>query len=130
MRSIALAMAIVVVLGCAKSTAPTISAEVGVYTLQSVDAKALPATIISDGVVVEVSAGTLTLGAGNSLQISTTYRLPTAVTPQTSVVAGKYSMRGTSLSCTYSNGGTNGGVMNGSTVEMTNDNLLWSYRRM
>ena len=101
----------------------------GTYVLQSLDAKVLPASITEGGMSVEVTASTMTLTAGDSIQVSTTFRVSSAATPITQVVRGTYRVQGTTLSFSYENGGTNSGTLNGSTLQMTNDGVVWLYRR-
>lgn len=117
-------------LSCSKDSSSTPSSiaatEVGIYTLQTLDGRALPTSISEGGTLVEVTAGTLTLGAGGSLQVSTTFRLTAGASPQTQVVSGTYRLQGSSLSFSYTNGGANSGTLNGSALLMTNNGVLWS----
>ena len=133
MRLLTLALPIIVLCGCSKSSSSgatgVTAAEVGVYSLQSLNSAPLPTSISEGGVPVEVTAGTLTLSAGNGLQISTTFRQTPGASPQTRVVSGKYQLTGTSLAFTYTNGGANSGTLNGTTIQMTNEGIVWAYRR-
>ncbi len=134
MRYLALVTAVVVAMGCSKSstgpaTGSTTAAEHGTYTLESLNGKALPTSIAEGGSQIEVTAGTLTLSAGSGLQVSSTFRASPGATPQTRVVSGTYRLQGSSLTLTYTNGGSNGGTLNGATLQMTNEGVVWSYRR-
>jgi hypothetical protein len=115
--------------GSSGPTTRTTAAEIGTYALASLDGRALPASIAEGGAQVEVISGTLTLGAGNSVGISTTFRPSPGAATQTREVSGTYRLQGSSLTFSYTNGGGNTGTLNGDTLQMTNEGVAWLYRR-
>ena len=128
------ALMIAAVCGCGKettkpNTGPTTGAEGGTYTLLSLNGSALPASISEGSTQVEVTSGTLTLGAGRTVRMSTTFRTGPGAAPVTNEVSGTYSMRGNTLTFSYTNGGGNTGTLNGNTLQMLNEGVVWLFQR-
>jgi hypothetical protein len=128
------ALTIAAACGCGKDTkeptkGPTTSAEVGTYALVSLNGGAVPTSISEGGTQVEVISGILTLSAGGTVRISTTFRISPGAEPVTNVVNGTYSMQEKTLSFSYNNGGRNTGTLNGDTLQMLNEGVVWLYQR-
>jgi hypothetical protein len=129
-----LPMLIVPLVACGGSGGPsspsptTTSAEIGTYALASLNGRPLPTTISEGSTQVEVLSGTLTLGAGNGLRVSTTFR-SSGGAPVTQDVSGTYRLQGSSLTFSYTNGGANTATLTGDTLQMTNEGVVWLYRR-
>jgi hypothetical protein len=110
-------------------TPSTTGAEVGTYALVSLNGRSLPTNITEGGTQIEVISGTLTLGGGGTVRTSTTYRSSPGATPVTNEVSGTYTMQGSTLSFSYTNGGRNTGTLSGNTLQMVNEGVVWSYQR-
>lgn len=111
------------------TSGPTSGTEVGTWVLVSLNGRALPTSISEGSSQVEVISGTLTLGPGGVVRISTTFRPSPLAAVVTNEVSGTYSMQGSTLSFSYSNGGRNTGTLNGSALQMTNEGVVWLYQR-
>jgi hypothetical protein len=128
------ALTIAAACGCGKDTkeptkGATTSAEVGIYALVSLNGSAVPASISEGGTQIAVISGTLTLGAGGTVRISTTFRISPGAAPMTNEVSGNYSMQGNTLTFSYTNGGRNTGTLDGNTLKMLNEGVVWLYQR-
>lgn len=115
--------------GPSSAVRPTVGPEEGTYVLVTVDGKTLPARLAEGGMLVEVDSATLTLGNGGSLRMSTSFRVGPEGRAATNVVTGSYAMNGAMLTFTYQNGGRNAGSLSGSTLQMTNEDLVWVFRK-
>ena len=133
MRRFLVASAIATVCGCGSGssgpTGPTTRSEAGVYTLVSLNGQALPTSVAEGGRQIEVVSGTLTLGSDHTVRVSTSYRLSPGAAPATNEVSGTYSIQGDALTFSYSNGGRNSGTLDGDTLRVTNEGVVWTYRR-
>lgn len=47
----------------------------------------------------------------------------------TNDLSGHYTRQGSALTFTYVNGGANSGTLSGDTISMTNENVVWTFRR-
>ena len=110
-------------------TTPTTGVEVGSYALISLNGGALPTSIPEGSTQIEVISGTLTLAAGGTVRTSTTYRSSAGATPVTNEVSGTYTVQGSTLSFSYSNGGRTTATLNGNTLQMVNEGVVWLYQR-
>jgi hypothetical protein len=111
------------------TTGATTAAEVGTYALVSLNGRALPTSIPEGSTQIEVISGTLTLGSGGTVRTSTTYRSSPGATPVTNEVSGTYTMQGSTLSFSYTNGGRTTATLNGNTLQMVNEGVVWLYQR-
>lgn len=108
---------------------PTTGAEVGTYALLSLNGIALPTSISEGSIQIEVTSGALTIGVGNTVRTSTTFRPGPGAAPVTNEVSGTYSIQGSTLSISYSNGGRSTATLNGGALQMVNEGVTWLYRR-
>ena len=130
MWRLAVALMIAAVCGCGKGTTePTTGGEIGTYVLVSLNGRAVPTSISEGSTQIEVISGTLTLGAGGTVQAGTTFRPSPEAAPVTNEVSGTYSMQGNTLTFSYTNGGRNTGTLNGNTLQMLNEGVVWLFQR-
>ena len=130
MRRIAMAVALACVCGCGGDTAgPSTGAELGSYSLVSLDGRAVPTSITDAGHQIEVLSGALVLSTGQKLRLTTTARPSPGATPVSNEVTGTYSLKGNTFTFTYSNGGRNTGTLSGNTIQMLNEGVAWLFRK-
>jgi hypothetical protein len=116
----------------AASKLPGAQSELGTYTLQSVNGKAIPATLAEGGANVEVVSGSIVLGASSTVTVVTSFRVPPGTgTPQSSTTSGTYRLQGDTLTFTFTNGGGSVGALKGSTIQaaMTEPTDVWIYKK-
>ncbi len=130
MWRLVLALALGAVCGCRNdTTGPTSGPEAGIYALIAVDGRALPTNVSEGGTQIEIVSGTLTLGSGRSVRMSTSYRPSPGAAIVTTEVNGTYAIDGTAMSFSFSNGGSGSGTLSGGDCAFLNEGLVWLYRK-
>ena len=100
----------------------------GVYTLASVDGKAVRCEISHEGATMQVRSGTFSIQTNGTCSTSTTFSVENhqAVTR---VVKAAWTCRGAELVMKWERAGTTIGTVNGNAFTMTNEGLVFSYRK-
>jgi len=130
MWQILMTMAFAWVCGCGGDPAsPSPDAELGNYSLVSLDGRVVPTSIGEAGGEVEILSSILILSTGRKLRMTTTFRPSPGATPVSNEVTGSYTMQGNAFTFSYSNGGGNTGTLNGDTLQMPNEGVVWLYRK-
>jgi len=135
MRRLGAVLAVAAMCGCggggdaAGPTTVATASEVGTYVLVTLNGRSLPTTIPEAGTSIEVISGSLTLAADRTVRVSTTYRSAAGAAASTSEVSGTYSLQGSTLTFSYSNGGRNTATLSGATLQMLNEGVTWLYQK-
>ncbi len=103
--------------------------EVGTYTLVSLNGTAVPAPAPEGPAGMQVLSGTLTLGQGGTISVTVVFQVPGESSTRSNTVAGSYRRSGNALTFSYSNGGANGGTLNGADLNFLNEGVTWLYRK-
>ncbi|HET9777185.1 MAG TPA: lipocalin family protein [Gemmatimonadaceae bacterium] len=104
----------------------------GTYNLQTVNGKAPPAVLVEDGSYkLEVLSGTYTLNADNSYSATASFRETEngVVTPSSESETGSYSVHGSAVTFTDSDGFQLDATISGSTMTIVADGLTVRYSR-
>lgn len=118
------------VCACAGDPAsPNTGAEFGTYSLMALDDRPVPTSIPEAGGQVEVLSSTLILSAGRKLRMTTTFRPSAGATPISNELTGSYTLHGNAFTFTYSSGGRNAGTLDGDTIRMQNEGVVWLFRK-
>lgn len=105
---------------------------VGTYALKTVNGAALPAVIFeADGYKIEVVAASYVLGAAETFSTSATFRETEAgvVTQSTETTTGTYSVSGTAITFTDSDGDVFSAVLSGNDLRFSEDGLTAVFTR-
>jgi hypothetical protein len=130
MWRIVFAVTLACMCGCSSDTAgPNAGAELGTYSLVLLDMQGLPASIMEGGQEVEVLSSSLILSTGRRLRMTTTFRPSPGATPVSNEVTGSYTLKGNDFTFTYNNGGRNSGTLNGNTIQMLNEGVVWLFQK-
>lgn len=104
----------------------------GTYSLQTVNGKSPPVVIIEDaGYRLEVLSGTYTLNVDDSYSATASFRETEdgVVTPSSESETGHYSVHGSSVTFTDSDGFEIDATISGSTLTLVADGLTARYSR-
>ncbi len=110
------------------SDSHTGAAPLEVYTLVSVDGKAVPARIQHEGASLEVRSGSFTLGPERTCQSRITFVPPTGreLTRETTAT---YVQDGSRLMMSWKGAGKTMGILDGDQFTMTNEGTVFGYRK-
>ena len=100
----------------------------GTYLLVTIDGRELPYTPAHQGGAPQVVSSTLTLDAGGTFRMSMSY----ATTPGNSIsrdFGGTYTQEGTVLSMLWKGAGKTTATLEGSTLTLNNEGILFAYRK-
>ena len=115
--------------GCKKETGGNTSLDpTGVYTLASVDGKNVPCDLTHEGRDVTVKSGVFTITADGHCRSQVTFSMPSRGEMSQEVKA-TYTRQGAELTMQWEGAGTTLGVVNGSTFTMTNEDMVFAYRK-
>ena len=116
--------------GC-KGSANTASARLdpaGVYSLVSVDGKTVPCDISHEGAAMKVKSGTFTITADGACSSDITFNVANH-RDVNRVVKAAWTRQGAELTMRWEGAGTTLGSVNGSTFTMTNEGMVFAYRK-
>jgi hypothetical protein len=100
----------------------------GVYTLVSVDGKSLPCELAHEGRAPTIKSGVFTITADNHCSSLITFSVP-ARGDMSREVKATYALQGADLTMQWEGAGTTMGVVNGNTFTMTNEGMVFAYRK-
>jgi len=100
----------------------------GVYALVSVDGKSLPCSLFHEGASPTVKSGVFTITADSHCVSQITFSLPDRGDMSREVKA-TYTRRGAELTMQWEGAGMTMGRVNGSTFTMTNEGMVFAYRK-
>ena len=100
----------------------------GVYTLVSVDGKNVPCPISHDGTAMSVQAGTFTITTNGQITSVMTISMGDRKNIRVERTA-TYAVKNSELTMKWQNAGVTKGRVAGQTFTMTNEGLVYVYRR-
>lgn len=100
----------------------------GVYALVSVDGKSLPCSLTHEGASPTIKSGVFTIKADSNCSSQITFSLPTRGDMSREVKA-TYTRQGTALTMQWEGAGMTMGNVNGNTFTMTNEGMVFAYRK-
>jgi len=108
-------------------TADKTTNPIGVYTLVSVDGKNVPCTIKHDGRTMNVQSGTFTITTNS--QITSVMTVSVGDKKGSVETHATYAEKDSELTMKWQNAGVTKGRVAGQTFTMTNEGLVYVYRR-
>ena len=100
----------------------------GVYALVSVDGKSLPCELNHEGGAPTIKSGVFTIKADSNCVSQITFSVPTRGDMSREVKA-TYTRQGTELTMQWEGAGMTMGNVNGNTFTMTNEGMVFAYRK-
>lgn len=100
----------------------------GTYTLKSVDGAAVPATVKHGQTAITVRSGTFVIDAAGGCVSRIVFALPDGREAAREVKAS-YTRQGATLTMKWEGAGTTTGTVDGPTFSMTNEGMVFVYRR-
>jgi hypothetical protein len=100
----------------------------GVYALVSVDGKSLPCSLAHEGAVLTIKSGVFTIKADSNCSSQITFSVPTRGDMSREVKA-TYTRQGAELTMQWEGAGMTMGNVNGNTFTMTNEGMVYAYRK-
>jgi hypothetical protein len=116
--------------GCKRNATPA-SAKLdpaGVYALVSVDGKTVPCDISHEGAAMKVKSGTFTITADGACSSAITFNVANHG-DMNRVVKAAWTRQGAELTMQWEGAGTTLGSINGNTFAMTNEGMVFAYRK-
>jgi hypothetical protein len=115
--------------GCNNTTASAADINpAGTYALVSVDGKIVPSNLTHEGVAMIVKSGSFTFNADGSCRSLSTFSVPPHPDIQREVKAS-YTQQGAEFTMRWQGAGMTKGQLNGNTFTMTNEGMIFSYRK-
>jgi hypothetical protein len=116
--------------GCepASKAPPPDSNPVGTYALVSVDGKAVPCSATHDGRNLEIKSGSFVISADGTCSSKITMTKPGGG-DATIEVKATYTRQGATLNMKWERAGTTTGTVAGDTFTMTNEGMVFAYRK-
>jgi hypothetical protein len=100
----------------------------GVYTLVSVDGKNVPCSLTHEGVALTVKSGVFTINADGTCRSQVTFTVP-ARGDMDQEVKATYTRHGAELTMQWERAGTTLGIVGNNTFTMTNEAMVFAYRK-
>ena len=100
----------------------------GVYALVSVNGKSLPCELSHEGGAPTIKSGVFTIKADSNCLSQITFSVPTKGDMSREVKA-TYTRQGAELTLQWEGAGMTMGNVNGNTFTMTNEGMVFSYRK-
>ena len=100
----------------------------GVYLLTSVNGGQVPTRVDHDGTALEVRSGTFTVNADGTCATKTVF-LPPSGTEVAREVSATYTKSGSKLTMQWEGAGTTIGTVEGDTLTMQNEGMVFVYRK-
>jgi hypothetical protein len=100
----------------------------GVYALVSVDGKSLPCSLAHEGAALTIKSGVFTIKADSNCSSQITFSVPTKGDMSREVKA-TYTRQGAELTMQWEGAGMTMGNVNGNTFTMTNEGMVYAYRK-
>lgn len=113
-------------------TAPTNASLAGTWTLQTVNGNPLPFTIYQDGTEKDDLVGDVitVTASGTFTELSTVrYTANGQTFVDTYEYSGTYVLTGTSVTYTFSDGGSRAAAISGNTFSLVDANLVYVYKK-
>jgi hypothetical protein len=100
----------------------------GIYSLVTLDGKSVPCELSHAGTSMKIQSGTFTINADGTCSSAITLTLANKQ-DMTKVTKAAYTRQGTELTMTWEGAGTTRGAVNGSNFVMTNEGMVFAYRK-
>jgi hypothetical protein len=100
----------------------------GVYALVSVDGKSLPCSLSHEGAALTIKSGVFTIKADSNCSSQIIFSVPTRGDMSREVKA-TYTRQGAELTMQWEGAGMTMGNVNGNTFTMTNEGMVFAYRK-
>ena len=100
----------------------------GVYTLVSVNGKAVPTGVTHDGTALQVRSGSFTIKADGTCSTKTVF-VPPSGSEQTREVSATYTKEGSKLTMQWQGAGTTIGTVGSNTFTMDNEGMVFVYKK-
>jgi hypothetical protein len=113
--------------GAAQAAAQA-SAHTGTYTLVAIDGNELPYTPSHVGGAPEIRSSTLTVDSDGTFTATMTYGMPSGDVISRDF-SGTYTREGSIFSLQWTGAGRTSATLEGSTLTMDNEGMLFSYRK-
>jgi hypothetical protein len=115
--------------GCKKETSTSANIKpTGVYALVSVDGKSVPCTLNHDGAALTLKSGSFTFNADSNCSSVINFSLPEKEGMNREVKA-TYTQQGADITMQWEGAGVTMGNVNGNTFTMTNEGMVFAYRK-
>jgi hypothetical protein len=115
--------------GCKNEAGGNASSDpTGVYALVSVDGKSLPCSLLHEGASPTVKSGVFTITADSHCVSQITFSVPDRGDMSREVKA-TYTRQGADLTMQWEGAGMTMGHVEGSTFTMTNEGMVFAYRK-
>ena len=115
--------------GCKKEAGSNANIDpTGVYALVSVDGKSLPCSLNHEGATPTIKSGVFTINADSNCVSQITFFVPMKGDRSREVKA-TYTRQGTEITMQWEGAGTTMGNVNGNTFTMTNEGMVFAYRK-
>ena len=100
----------------------------GVYALVGVDGKSVPCDMAHEGTALTIKSGAFTITADGHCSSQITFSVPSRGDMSREVKA-TYTRQGSELTMQWEGAGTTLGSVNGSAFTMTNEGMVFAYRK-
>jgi hypothetical protein len=100
----------------------------GVYALVSVDGKSLPCSLTHEGEAPIINSGIFTITADGNCSSQISFSVP-AKGDMSREVKATYTRQGADLTMQWEGAGTTMGHLDGNTFTMTNEGMVFGYRK-
>jgi hypothetical protein len=118
-----------VLTGCKNEPQASTAADpVGVYTLVSVDGKHVPCEMMHGTTAMTVKSGAFTINTNSTCTSLVTFSVPEGRDVSREVKAS-YTQKGAELTLQWEGAGMTQGKINGNQFTMTNEGMVFSYRK-
>ena len=121
-------LALLLLFGLARSHAQTAASPTGVYQLVSVDGKDVPCTIKHGGTTMNVLSGTFTISTNGQVTSVITVSMGDKKNVRVERQA-TYTVKESELTMKWQNAGTTKGRVAGQTFTMTNEGMVYIYKK-
>lgn len=114
--------------GCKQATRTTAINPAGIYDLVSVDGHGLPCSLTHEGVSPTIKSGVFTITTNGSCSSLIHFSVPEHGDMNREVKAS-YTLNGTELTMQWEGAGMTKGQINGNDFTMTNEGMVFFYRK-
>lgn len=114
--------------GCRNETRTAAINPAGIYNLISVDGQSLPCSLTHEGVSPTIKSGVFTINTNGSCSSLIHFSVPEHGDMNREVKAS-YTLNGTELTMQWEGAGMTKGQINGNDFTMTNEGMVFSYRK-
>lgn len=101
---------------------------IGVYALVSVNGNPVPASVSHDGTALQVRSGAFTIKSDGTCSTKTVF-VPPSGSEVAREVSATYTKEGSKLTMQWKGAGTTTGTIEGSTLTMDNEGMVFVYKK-